>query len=127
MISSGMMTSYQIVCLSPLLAAPLEPLAHCQNVASLSLCYNYYFNRCSSELNDLVLLARSRGSFTRYFNKLHDFSVTIPGCCKDVYVNSFFSRARRLWNSLHAECFPLTHDLNSIKYRVRHLFSLGSF
>ena len=38
------------------LAASLEPLAHCQNVASLSLFYRYYFGRCFSELAELVLL-----------------------------------------------------------------------
>ena len=32
----------------PSLAASLKPLAHCQNVASLSLFYRYYFSRCSS-------------------------------------------------------------------------------
>ena len=31
----------------PLLAACLEPLAHCQNGASLSLFYRYYFGRYS--------------------------------------------------------------------------------
>ena len=31
----------------PSLAASLEPLAHCQNVASLSLFCRYYFGRCS--------------------------------------------------------------------------------
>ena len=30
----------------PSLAASLEPLAHRQNVASLSLFYRYYFGRC---------------------------------------------------------------------------------
>ena len=34
----------------PSLAASLEPLAHRQNVASLSLFYRYYFGKCSSEL-----------------------------------------------------------------------------
>ena len=34
----------------PSLAASLEPLAHCRNVARLSLFYRYYFGRCSSEL-----------------------------------------------------------------------------
>ena len=34
----------------PSLAASLEPLAHCRNVASLSLFCRYYFGRCSSEL-----------------------------------------------------------------------------
>ena len=27
---------------------------------------------------------------TGWFNKLYDFSVTIPGCYKDGYVNNFF-------------------------------------
>ena len=43
----------------PSLAASLEPLAHCQNVASLSLFYRYYFGRCSSELGQLVPLPYS--------------------------------------------------------------------
>ena len=38
----------------PSLAASLEPLAHCRNMASLSLFYRYYFGRCSSELIQLV-------------------------------------------------------------------------
>ena len=33
----------------PSLAASHEPLADCQNEASLSLFYRYYFGRCSSE------------------------------------------------------------------------------
>ena len=40
----------------PSLAASLEPLAHRQNVASLSLFYRYYFDRCSLELAELVPL-----------------------------------------------------------------------
>ena len=77
----------------PSLAASLEPLAHRRNVTSLSLFYRYYFGRCSSELAQLVPLPYSRGRSTRYSDRLHDFSVTIPRCYKDVYVNSFFPRA----------------------------------
>ena len=40
----------------PSLAASLEPLAHHQNVASLSLFYRYYFGRCSLEPAELVPL-----------------------------------------------------------------------
>ena len=40
----------------PSLAASAEPLAHCRNVASLSLFYRYYFGRCSYELAQLVPL-----------------------------------------------------------------------
>ena len=57
----------------PSLAASLEPLAHSRNVASLSLFYKYYFGRCSSELAQLVPLPYSRGRFTRYSNRWHDF------------------------------------------------------
>ena len=38
----------------PSLAASLEPLAHRQNVVSLSLFYRYYFGRCLSELAQLI-------------------------------------------------------------------------
>ena len=58
----------------------LEPLAHRQNVASLSLSYRYYFCRCLSELAQLVPLPYSHGRSTRYSDRLHDFSVTIPRC-----------------------------------------------
>ena len=85
------------------LAASLEPLAHRRNVASLSLFYRYYFGRCSSELAELVPLPFSRERSTRYSDRLHDCSVFIPRCYKDVYVNSFFPRTAKLWNSLPIE------------------------
>ena len=110
------------------LAASLEPLAHRRNVASLSLFYRYYLGRCSSELAQLVPPPYSRGKSTRYSDRLHDFSVTIPRCYKDVHVNSFFPCTARLWNSLHIECFPLTYDQSGFKSRInRHLLILGSF
>ena len=90
-------------------AASHEPLACQQNVFILSLFYRYYFGRCSSELAQLVPLPFSRGMSTHYSDRLHDFSVTIFRCYKDVYVNSFFPCTARLWNSLPIECFPLTY------------------
>ena len=112
----------------PSLAASLEPLAHRGNVASRSLFYRYYFGRCSSELAQLVPLPFSRGRSTRYSYRLHDFTVTLPRCYKDVYVNSFFPRTSRLWNSLPIKCFPLTYNLNGFKSRInRHLLTVGSF
>ena len=91
----------------PLLTTSLEPLAHCQNVASLSLFYRYYFGTCSclSELAELIPLLYSQGRSTNYPNRLHHFSVTIPRCYKGVHVNSFFSRTAKLWNSLPIEYF----------------------
>ena len=102
--------------------------SHRRNVASLSIFYRYYFGRCSSELAQLVPLPYSRRRSTRYSDRLHDFSVTIPRCYKDVYVNSFFPRTARLWNSLPIECFPLTYDLSGFKSRInRHLLTVSSF
>ena len=71
--------------LGPSFATSLEPLAHGQNVASLSLFYRYYFSRCSSELVQMVLLPFSRGRSARYSDKLDDLSVTISRCYKDAY------------------------------------------
>ena len=112
----------------PSLAASLDPLAHRRNVASLILFYRFYLGRCSSELAQLVPLPLSRGRCTRYSDRLHDFSVTIPRCYKDVSVNSFFLHTAKLWNSLPRECFPLTYDLSAFKSRInRHLLTVGSF
>ena len=112
----------------PSLAASLEYLGHRGNVGSLSLFYRYYFGRSSSELAQVVPLPFSRGRSTRYSDRLHDFSVTIPRCYKNVYANSIFPRTARLWNSLPIECFPLTYNLNGLKSRFnRHLLPAGSF
>ena len=110
------------------LAASLEPLAHRWNMASLSLFYRYYLSRCCSELAQLGPLPFPRGRSSRYSDRLHDFSVTIPSCYKDVYVKNFFPRRTRLWKSLHIECFPLTYDFSGFKSRInRHLLTVGSF
>ena len=111
----------------PSLAASLEPLAHRGNVASISLFYRCYFGRCSSELAQLAPLPFSGGRSTCYSNRLHDFSVMIPRCYKDVYVKSLFPCTARLWNSLSIECFPLTYDLSGFNSRInRHLLTVGS-
>ena len=114
--------------IGPCLAASLEPLAHHPNIASLSLSYSCYFGRCSSEMAQLVPPHCSREKSSRYSDRLHDFSVTIPRCYNDIYVNSFFPCTARLWNSLLIECFPLINDLISFKSRInRYLLTVGSF
>ena len=110
------------------LAASLETLAHCWNVASLSLFYRYYFDRCLSELAELVPIPYSWGRSPPYSDRLHDFSVTIPICYKNVYDNSFFPCTAWLWNSLPKERFLLTYDLSGFKFRIsRHLLKYFSF
>ena len=115
----------------PSLAVSLEPLAHRQNVVSLSFFYRYYFGRCSSELAQLVLLTYSRGRSICYSDRLHDFSITIPRCYKEVYVNSFFPRTAKFWDSLPISLlltFDLNGFLNGFKFRInRHFLSVDSF
>ena len=98
--------------IGPALAAFLEPLAHCWNVASLSLFCKYYFGRCSSELTQLVPHPFSCGRFALYSDRLHDW------CCKYSYVNSSSPCTARLWNSLPIECFSLTYNQNGFKSRI---------
>ena len=94
----------------------------------ISLFYRYYFGRCSSELAQLVPLPFFRGRSTRYSDRLHDFSVTIPRCSKDVNVNTFIPHTARLWNSLPLKCFSLTYDLSGLKCRInRNFLTVGSF
>ena len=110
------------------LAASLEPVAHCQNVARLSLFCSHYFGRSLPELDQLVPLPYSLRKSSCYSDRLHDFSVTIPRCYKNVYVNSFFLHIAKLRNSLSIECFPLTYDLNGFKSRInRHILTVCSF
>ena len=112
----------------PSFAASLEPLVCCQNIASSSLFYRYYFGRCLFELAQLVPLPFFQGKSTRYSDRLLDFSLIIPRCYKNVYANSFFPRTATLWSSLSIECFLLTYDLNDFKSRInRHLLTVGSF
>ena len=73
----------------PSFAFSLEPLAHCWNLPSLSLFCGYCFGRSSSELAELVPLLHSHGKSTKYYNRLHDFSVTIYSSDKGV---SFFAQ-----------------------------------
>ena len=67
-----------------LLAASLKSMAHRWNVASLRL------------FCQLVPLPFSRERATRYSDRLHDYSVTIPWCHKNVCDNSFFLRPATL-------------------------------
>ena len=54
------------------------------------------------------------------------FFVTISRYYKDAYVNSFFPRTAKLWNSLSVECFPLTYYLNGFKSRINsYLLTVG--
>ena len=81
----------------------------------------------SSEPTELIPIPYRRARSTRYSYRLHDFSVTVPRWYNDVYLNSSLPRTCKLWNSLVAECFPLTYDLISFKSRVNRQFILMFF
>ena len=107
---------------------PLEPLAYHRNVSSLCLLYQYHFGKWLSELTQLVPLPYFLGRPTCYSDRSRDFSVTIPRCYKDLYVNSFFPCTAGLWNSVPMQCFLLTCDLNGFKSRInRNLLTVGFF
>ena len=109
-------------------AAPLEPLAHPQDVASISLFHRYYFGRHSSEPAQLVSLTYSQWRSTCYSDRSHDFSVSIPRCYNDVYVNSVFPCKVRPWNFLPIAFSPLTYDLNGFKRIINsNLLPAASF
>ena len=75
----------------PSLAASLEPFVHRWGLAEV--------------LAELVPIPYSFGRSTHYSDRLHDFSVTLPRCYKDVYVNSFFPCTARLLNFLPYNIF----------------------
>ena len=90
----------------------------------------YYFGTYLFELTQLVPLPYSQVKSSCYFDRLHYFSVTIPRCYKDVYVNNFFlcTCTAKLWNFLPIKYFPLNYDLDGFKSRInRHLSSAGFF
>ena len=112
----------------PSLATSLEPLAHCRNMASLNLFHKYYFSRCSSELAELLHFLFLEVLLLVILLDCMIFLSYSPICYKDVYVNSFFPRTARLWNSLPIEFFPLTYDLNRFNSKIsRYLVTVGSF
>ena len=110
----------------PSLASSLEPLAHLQNIVSLSLFYVYYFSRCSSELAQLVPLPYSSGWSTFFLIDGMIF-VFISRYYKDAYVNSFNPSTARPWNSLPIEFLPLTYDLNGFKSRINSHFLIVGY
>ena len=106
----------KLICrtVGPLLAACLELLAHCWNVASLSLLYRYYFGRCSSELAQLVQLPYSQ--WTMFLSPFLDVTKMSMSAV------SWLTQLVNFRNSLPVECFPLTDDYSGFKSTInRHL------
>ena len=74
-------------------------------------------------LAQLVPFPYSQRNSPHYSDRMHDISVTIPRCYKDVQVKSFLPRTDRLWNSLPIKCIPFKYDLNGLKSRINRHFN----
>ena len=74
----------------PSLAASFEPLAHCQNVASLSLFIGITLEDVLQNWLNLFQFLFLKGGLVAILIDCR-ISVTIPRCYKDVYVNSLDS------------------------------------
>ena len=113
---AGLFILYLLVLLNPCLLVEMFP----GEVFSIGITLVDFLQNWTNWFHLLFL----REGLLGYSGRLHDFS----RCCKKVYVNSFFPRTVRLWNSLAIECFPLTNDLNGRKSRAnRHLIDCGFF
>ena len=91
--------------------------------------YRYDFDRCSSELAELVPISYFHWRFSSYYNTLHDFSPAISKVkrVKRVTMLTASFLAKVYSTILPAECFPSAYDLNGFKSRVkRHLLYLAS-
>ena len=97
---------HRMICrgVAPTFAFSLEPLAYFWNTASIL--YRCYFGRCSSGLVKLVSHPYYHGRSTYYIDELHDFTVTVSRCFRDVNVNTFFPHTARLWNDFQQNGFP---------------------
>ena len=105
--------------IDPSFAAFLELSVHWQSLASLSLFYRYLFCQCSSELVFQLLFLE--GGFLVILIDGIVFLSPFLEVTKMSYVNNFFPRTARLWNSLSIEYSPLTHNLNCFKSRINRL------
>ena len=93
--------------------------------------YNHYFGKEITLLLLLLLFTTKKSKLVECCTRhviLECHLVTIPRCCKYIYVNSFFPCTARLWNYLSTECFPLIYYLSCFKSRInRHLLNVDSF
>ena len=127
-----LLKNYCPVSLLSVVSKVFEKLLNSRIVDHLEKCGRFsnfqYGFRSSRSLAYLLTVVSDRVASAFYSDRLHDISVTIPSCYKDVYVNSFFPRMAKIWDSLPIECFPLTYDLSGVKSRInRHLLTVGLF
>ena len=116
---------WSFVCWAP------EPLAHHQNVTSLSLFSRYYLGRSSSELFHLVNFLILEVGLLIILIGCMIFLLSFLDFIR-IYVNNFVPCRARLCNSQPIECFPLNYDLYGFdpwfkSLKLRDTFYICSF
>lgn len=82
-----------------------------KNVASLSLLYHSYYDRCSDGLHSLDPLAITHSVMFTVAN--HPHSLCVPLIRRKFHTNSFFLVA--LWNRFLRGCFPDNYNFALFK------------
>ena len=96
-------------------------------MASLSIFYRYYSEKFSYEMAESIFFLILMGGLLVILISCMVFLSLFQNAIR-MSMSTFFLRAAKLWNSLLAEWFLLTYDLNIFKSRVnRHLLFLGFF
>ena len=96
-------------------------------MASLSIFYRYYSEKFSYEMAESIFFLILMGGLLVILISYMVFLSLFQNAIR-MSMSTFFLRAAKLWNSLLAEWFLLTYDLNIFKSRVnRHLLFLGFF
>jgi len=105
----------------PVLTGRLRSLAHRRAVGDLSLFYRYFHRLCSEELASIIPPLAARSRVTRGANRMHPYTVQLQKPRTSHYLRSFIPRVSRLWNSLPADVFPSSPNLQSFKSRINRL------
>ena len=96
-------------------------------MASLNIFYRYYSEKFSYEMSESIFFLILMGGLLVILISCMVFLSLFQNAMR-MSMSTFFLRAAKLWNSLLAEWFLLTYDLNIFKSRVnRHLLFLVSF
>ena len=106
------------------LVVSLESFTHRQNIANLSLFYNYYFSKSSSEQVQQALLSYSWDSLTRFSDRLEDFSAITARRYKDAYVTVSFVAQLDSRTLCPYNIFPWTMILIALALELTDIFYL---
>ena len=106
----------------PFLTLTLDSPSFRCKVASLSLCYRYYFGHSSDELAACVPPPMAPPHSTQQASYAHSYCVELSNVKINRFSDGFFPSTSLLWSSLPSSVFPASFNLPSIKIQVYHHF-----